>query len=110
MSLFSKREYLFVFRRSYVGPLKFDRGDLFWSKVKCKVENGRESFIFHLDPWHPDFDRLNEEYKCVFKDDWSGEFIIPCSFVRFADDEKEFSLRSVREDNVASWKAKHETK
>lgn len=105
MSNFSKKEHLLLFRKSYNGPLIFDKGDLFWSKVSCKVENFTEYFVLCLDEYHPSYKKLAKEYKKIYLEDWDGTFLIPCNYVVFADTDLENERRVEREGQLAEWRS-----
>jgi hypothetical protein len=89
------REYLLEWRKAFKGPIHYEKGDLVWSKVRSKVVDRMEFFILEIQKNHPEFPRLNEEFKDVHDNDWNGEYLVPCSYVRFSDREEE--LRPARE-------------
>lgn len=102
MVKFSNREYLFKFRKEFYGPLKVKEGDLIWSKIGSKVVNGNEYFMFCMLEQDPQFPALNEEFLQTFGKQWNGQYLVPCSAVRF-DEENETLLRKEREDTVSKW-------
>ena len=78
-------------------------GDRIWSKVSSKVFNDTEYFIFQMPEQDPQFPVLNEEFTQVFGKSWNGVYLVPCSAVRF-DEENEELLRKEREETVAKWR------
>lgn len=90
------REYLLEFRADFnAGPKKFKLGDRLWTTVtSLVVGNGewfRECYRVFIDEDDPDHEAIREGVG----PDWNGGLIIPCSFVRFSDEE--YDLRKERE-------------
>lgn len=104
MKVYSKKEHLMVFRRSYKGPLNFEKGDQMWSKIRSTQKNNTECFIFVLNKYHPDFDRLAHDYKLMYEEEWDGSFVIPCGYVQFSENELEAKLRPQWEETKQKWK------
>lgn len=103
MVKFSNREYLFKFRRDFSGPVNMKEGDRVWSKVGCKVVNGNEYFMFWMPEQDPQYPNLNQEFTQTFGKQWNGQYLVPCSAVRF-DEESEDLLRKEREETVSKWR------
>lgn len=114
MSSFSKNEYLLKFRKNFPGPIKFRKGDVFWSKIKPVVfrmandpDVHKELYVCKIEPWHPLFRKLDKLYREHHNDDWNGEFVFPCEFVEF-DQDLEDDMRAAHEATVCEWKHKYD--
>ena len=105
MTGFSKNEHLMQFRKSYDGPMNFVVGEKFWTHVKSIVKNKIEFYVFVLPNFHPDFKRLDKTFRKMYGENWDGQFLIPCSYVQFADKETEDKFRDERQNNLEEWKA-----
>lgn len=108
MKLYSKNEHLMVFRRPYKGPLQFEKGDTIWTKVRSVQRDNTECFIFMMNRYHPSYERLAQEYKIMYDEEWDGSFVIPCGYVQFADNEMENKLRESWENTKTMWKEQEE--
>lgn len=92
----SRREHLLEFRADFQGPISFKMGATLWSTVRSHVADFREYYIVKVHPWHPGYDKAEVLYKeHTGQVEWNGEFVVPCSFVRFS--EEEHSLRERHE-------------
>lgn len=91
--MYSKNEHLMVFRRSYKGPLSFEKGEHVWTKVRSIHHRNTECFVFVLNEYHLCFERLAQEYKIMYEQEWDGSYVVPCGYVQFSDSELERKLR-----------------
>jgi len=92
----SKREHLLEFRADFQGPVRFKMGDTLWTRVESRVQDRREYFLVQVKPTHSGFADASEAYSQIYDgQEWDGRFVIPCSFVRFSEQEEE--LRTARE-------------
>lgn len=78
-------------------------GDLLWSRVASKVFNGTEYFMFWMLENDPHYQVINDEFYQIFEKKWNGQYLVPCSVVRF-DEENEEMLSNEKEQSVSNWK------
>lgn len=101
---FSKREYLLKFRQNYGGVRQYRVGDFLWTRLYPKVINGTEYFVCRFEPWSPEYRKPAAECWDHFDEVYSGEFLIPCEYVEF-DQDQEDALAAVRQETVHLQKA-----
>lgn len=101
---FSKREHLMVFRKAYKGPIEFDKGEMFWTRVGSCRRDDLECFVFRLDEVHPEYGKLADRYSELYDQPWDGTFVIPCALVEFADKEAEDAQRPSRDKVLKMWR------
>lgn len=115
---FSKQELLWKFRKEYRGPVVRKPKERLWSKARPKVVilkdergdfNAVEYFMFKMEPWEPEFPKLNQEFMDMFRRPWNGEFLVPCSYVR-VDEVGQKLLAKEREEFVNRHKTAYEAK
>ena len=79
--------FLMEWRKNFNGPVCFKKGDLVWSTVRSKVSDGMEFFILEIPKANPEFSRLNETFRDINNKDWDGQYLVPCSYIRFAEEK-----------------------
>jgi hypothetical protein len=81
------KEFCLTWRRDFpVGNIKFNKGDSFWSTCRPKVIKMREFFILCLSEDNPLAEQFRKYFKDSFDTNWTGEFIVPCSYIKFNED------------------------
>jgi len=89
------KKHVLEFRADFsIGPKKFVAGDRLVTTVTSLVVGAgdyfRECFRVVIEEGDPDFDGLAG----AAGEGWNGGVIVPCSFVRFAEEERPAGLSS----------------